>query len=448
MSRDALPDAAAALAPARRVLCASHVNPDGDTMGSALALALALRGAGKEVSVVCADPVPPPYRFMPGSDTYLQEAPEADFDVAVVLDCDGEHRLGSAAPAVRRAACVVEMDHHTGTDRFGHIVVVDASAAAVGEMVFSLLRLLGYPLTGEIATNLYVAILTDTGSFRFANTTPRSFRIAAELMECGADPARIAENVYETRSAPAMAVLGRAYTCRKGRRTQGRALLLVSGKERETMKPISLQLYSVRAEAAKDFAATLKKVADIGYKGVEFAGLHGLAPAEVKKMVDDLGLEVSSAHMPLPTPENRNQLVDECKTLGIPKLISGFGGNQLKSVEDCLAAAAKVRQAVSLLEGTGIAFGLHNHWWEFEKVQDIFPMDILLVNAPQAFSETDVYWAEVGCGDAVTAVAARKARIPLLHVKDGMIEPKQPMTAVGSGKLNIPAIIKAADPDV
>lgn len=213
-------------------------------------------------------------------------------------------------------------------------------------------------------------------------------------------------------------------------------------------KPISLQLYSVREAAAKDFPGVLKQVAEIGYTGVEFAGLHGMAPSEVKKIIDDLGFKVSSAHMALPTPENKNQLVDECKTLGIPRLVAGFGPDQFKTMAGTLEAAAKFQRAAELLDGTGIAFGFHNHWWEFKQVDGKFPEDVALANAPGAFAELDVYWAEVGCGDAAGAVARLKSRIPLLHIKDGMIEPQQPMTAVGAGKLNMPAIINAADPKV
>ncbi len=210
MISDPVLAAASALQAAGRVLLASHINPDGDTMGSALALGLALRGAGKHVAMVCPDEVPPPYRFMPGCEGFLRSVPDEAFDVAVALDCDGEHRLGPAATGVRRQPCVVEIDHHPGTERFGQIVVVDPSAAATGEMVFEVLRLLGLPPTPEIATNLYVAIMTDTGSFRYPNTSARVVRIAAELVDCGAVPSAIAEQVYETRPFAAMALLGRA----------------------------------------------------------------------------------------------------------------------------------------------------------------------------------------------------------------------------------------------
>jgi sugar phosphate isomerase/epimerase len=213
------------------------------------------------------------------------------------------------------------------------------------------------------------------------------------------------------------------------------------------MKPISLQLYTVREEAAADFPSVLKEVAAIGYKGVEFAGLHGLSPAEVKKMVDDLGLEVSSAHMALPTKENAGQLIDECETLGVPKLVTGPGG-AIDTMDNILACCDKLNAAVDALAGTGIAFGLHNHWAEFELVEGRYPEDVMLEQVPGLFAQLDVYWITVGGPDPVATVARLKDRAPLLHLKDGPVEPKQPHTAVGQGKLDIPAIINAADPKV
>lgn len=214
------------------------------------------------------------------------------------------------------------------------------------------------------------------------------------------------------------------------------------------MKPISLQLYSVREAMAQDFAGVLKQVADIGYTGVEFAGLHGQAPADVRKMVDDLGLQVSSAHMAMPNADNVAGLIDECGALGITKLVSGFGPDQFKTTDDIKASAAKFQAAAELLKPAGIAFGIHNHWWEFKQVDGRFGEDLVLELAPDAFAELDVYWAEVGCGDAAGSVARLAKRCRLLHIKDGNIEPQHPMTAVGKGKLNMPAIIAAADESV
>lgn len=213
------------------------------------------------------------------------------------------------------------------------------------------------------------------------------------------------------------------------------------------MKPIAIQLYTVREAAAEDFPGVLKRIADIGYKGVEFAGLQGMEPAEVKTIVDDLGLEVASAHMPMPDPDNAQQVIDECKTLGITKLITGPGG-AIDTMDNVMACVAKMQTAVECLEGTGIAFGLHNHWLEFEDVEGQFPEDVFLTQVPELFAEIDVYWVAVGGPDPAATVARLKDRAPVLHIKDGPIDPPQPHTAVGKGVLDMPAIIGAANPDV
>jgi sugar phosphate isomerase/epimerase len=214
------------------------------------------------------------------------------------------------------------------------------------------------------------------------------------------------------------------------------------------MKPISIQLYTLREAAAKDFPTVLKQVADIGYVGVEFAGLNGMQPKEVKKIVDDLGLQVSSAHMGLPTRDTVSQIVDECKTLGIPRCITGFGPDDMKTVDGCKALAAKLQTGADLLKGTGIAMGMHNHNHEFHKVDGQYPEDIILNNAPDVFAELDVYWVQVGGADPAETVARLKHRAPVLHIKDGPVSPASPMSAVGEGKVDIPAVVKAADPNI
>ena len=214
------------------------------------------------------------------------------------------------------------------------------------------------------------------------------------------------------------------------------------------MKPISLQLYSLRDSAAKDFPGVLRQVAGIGYKGVEFAGLQGHNAKEIATLIDDLGLEVSSSHTGLPTPENITELADTELTLGNTRVISGFGPDAFKTVNDVKAAAAKFEQAAELLEPYGITFGFHNHWWEFSTLDSKYVYDILMDEAPDVFSELDVYWAAYGKADPVAVVSQYKARLPLLHIKDGMLGEGAVHTAVGSGKLDMPAIIGAADPTV
>jgi sugar phosphate isomerase/epimerase len=213
------------------------------------------------------------------------------------------------------------------------------------------------------------------------------------------------------------------------------------------MKPIAVQLYSVREQCKDDFPGTLKKIADIGYKGVEFAGFHGLAPKELKACVDDLGLAVASAHMPMPTDDNAAELIDQCKTLGVTKLITGPGG-PIDTPENVMACVEKQKRAVELLAGTGIAFGLHNHWLEFRAVAGVFPEDTMLQEVDGLIAELDVYWIQVGGPDPAETVARLKSRAPLLHIKDGLVDPPQPMKPIGQGVLDMPAIIAAADPDV
>lgn len=214
------------------------------------------------------------------------------------------------------------------------------------------------------------------------------------------------------------------------------------------MKPVALQLYSVREECARDFFGTLKKVADIGYKGVEFAGLHGKSAKEVAAVVRDLGLEVASSHVAFPTKENVNQLVDDQKTLGGKYLVTGFGPDDFRTLDQCKRAAERFEEAAQLLKGTGLILGVHNHWWEFLPVDGQMPHDILLDNAPSIVAELDVYWTAYAKADPVKVVAAKKSRLPLLHIKDGTLEEGKPHTAVGSGVLDMPAIVGAADPDV
>ena len=213
-------------------------------------------------------------------------------------------------------------------------------------------------------------------------------------------------------------------------------------------KPISLQLYTLREAAKDDFPRVLKKVADIGYVGVEFAGLQGHDPKEIRKLIDDLGLKVSSSHTGLPTAENIQQLAETEKTLGNKKVISGFGPDKFQTVDGVKDAAEKFRTAAKLVKPFGMTYGFHNHWWEFHSVDGKQVYDILMAEAPDIFSELDVYWCAYGKADPVAVVSKYKSRLPVLHIKDGMLGEDKIHTAVGSGALDMPAIIGAADPNV
>lgn len=204
----------------------------------------------------------------------------------------------------------------------------------------------------------------------------------------------------------------------------------------------------MRDASAQDFPGTLKKIAEIGYKGVEFAGLHGHKPSEIAMLVQDLGLQVSSSHTALPTKENLAELLDVELALGNKRVISGFGPDRFTTIDSCKKAAEEFNTACELVKPYGFTYGMHNHWWEFATVDGKRVYDIIMEEAPEMFSELDVYWTAYGKSDPVQVINEYKSRMPLLHIKDGTLKENTPHLAVGDGVLDIPAIVGAADPNV
>jgi phosphoesterase RecJ-like protein len=177
----------------------SHVRPDGDALGSTLALALSLKGLGKEVRAWNEEGMLEKYNFLARAELLTQppSAPE-DFDVAIALDTAVQNRLGATATAaVGSAKLWINIDHHPSNPRYGDLVYIDPTAPATGQILFEFLTNQNFPITPEIAENLYAAISTDTGSFQYPNTTVRTFEIAAELVRCGVEVGRISQLLYE-----------------------------------------------------------------------------------------------------------------------------------------------------------------------------------------------------------------------------------------------------------
>jgi len=194
------------------IALACHVNPDGDALGSMIGLQLGLEALGKTVTPVSADGVPETLGFLPSSARVVRAAstdPGA-YDLAIVLDAGELPRVGSARPAVEAAPTLIDIDHHVTAGAFGDIRILDATAAATAEIVYDLLLALGLPITLEIAECLLCGLLTDTGSFRFMNVTPRTMAVAGEMIGIGASPNTIAECVFENKSFAAQKLLGRA----------------------------------------------------------------------------------------------------------------------------------------------------------------------------------------------------------------------------------------------
>src|SRR5712691_10877570 len=190
----------------RRFVLSSHSRPDGDSIGSQLAMAYALRALGKDATVVNADPAPLPLMAFPGvPDIRIAPRVDGEFDAAIIMECGD---LGRTGVAGLDRFFVVNIDHHPGNTSYGQINWFDAGAAACGEMVFDLVRALGVPFSQEIATHIYLAILTDTGSFHYSSISPRTFDICRDALEAGVDPVAVARNVYDSNNMGRLKLFG------------------------------------------------------------------------------------------------------------------------------------------------------------------------------------------------------------------------------------------------
>jgi phosphoesterase RecJ-like protein len=191
----------------QRFLITSHARPDGDSIGSQLAMAYALDALGKEVRLINADPAPLHYMEFPGLERIeiSRGIERSDAEALIVMESGDLKRTGVDGLERR---FTINIDHHQGNTFYGSLNWVDESAAACGEMVFELIEALGVPLTIEIATHVYLAILTDTGSFHYSNITPKTFAICSRLVEAGVNPAAMARRVFDQNSFGKLRLIG------------------------------------------------------------------------------------------------------------------------------------------------------------------------------------------------------------------------------------------------
>ena len=215
---------AGAINQANRIAILSHIRPDCDAIGSQLALALSLQQMGKEVSAWNEDGLPESFRFLEKSDLIHQPPNEPEeFDLAIALDTASQQRLGTALHAIRHADQWINIDHHASNPGYGDFVYIDTVAPATGQIVYEFLRAENLPLSRAAADALYAAISTDTGSFRYSNTTARTFEIAAELIRSGINAAAIANKLYESYPKRRVQLLGRNFApsqVRRGRQSR------------------------------------------------------------------------------------------------------------------------------------------------------------------------------------------------------------------------------------
>jgi len=216
----------------QRFVLTSHARPDGDAVGSVLACGEVLRKLGKQVEVVLHDGVPTIYRPLPFADAVKQvDSVNGKYEAAIVLECDSVQRTRIAG---LEHHFLISIDHHATGKPFANVNWIEPSACATAEMIFWLAQQAGVKITPEIATCLYTAVLTDTGSFCFIGTTERTFALAQELVRAGADPARIAQNVYFSNTTSKMRLLGLALSTLK--RDKGLAWMYVTNEQMNTVE--------------------------------------------------------------------------------------------------------------------------------------------------------------------------------------------------------------------
>jgi sugar phosphate isomerase/epimerase len=212
--------------------------------------------------------------------------------------------------------------------------------------------------------------------------------------------------------------------------------------------PISVQLYSLRDEAAKDFEGVLRKLGDVGFVGVELAGFHDLTPKEYTGIVKESGLVTSSAHLTDLSPDGLNAALDDLQEIGCDVAVCAFlPPERFADLDSIQRSADALNTANDIARARGLSLGYHNHWWEFSTNLDGQTAWAALIERldETVFAELDIYWTTLGGADPRQVIADLGDRLWLLHVKDGPCDaPESPMVAVGSGTLDIPAILTSA----
>jgi sugar phosphate isomerase/epimerase len=211
-------------------------------------------------------------------------------------------------------------------------------------------------------------------------------------------------------------------------------------------RPIAAQLWSVFALAREDFAGVLRQISEIGYVAVEAFGMHGHEPATVRRMLDDLGLELCSVHAPFPAGPEAQRILDEQKELGASVLAWSLEQDEFATEDSIARGVERVNVGAANARAYDMQVAYHNHWAEFARLADgRLAYDVLLERlAPDVLVELDMYWTQLAGADPERVVRELGERVRFLHVKDGpATTPQDPMVAVGEGSLDIPAILRA-----
>jgi len=203
-----------AILSAKDIVIASHRNPDGDSIGSMLALGIGLRKLGKRVYMICQDDIPKRYRLLPGAKDIVRKL-DKTCDLAITVDCSNKEILGNVYAILKKAQNILEIDHHEFRRPFGTIRLVDPKAAAVSEQVYTLLTALKVTISREMAENMLTSVIVETNSFRLPGVRPATFAISAELLRTGVDFYKLSYIVYWSKSKEAIALTGICFSrCR------------------------------------------------------------------------------------------------------------------------------------------------------------------------------------------------------------------------------------------
>jgi sugar phosphate isomerase/epimerase len=213
--------------------------------------------------------------------------------------------------------------------------------------------------------------------------------------------------------------------------------------------PIAIQLYTVRDLLKEDFEAVIRRIADIGYVGVETAGFpEGVSADQASALFSDCGLTVTASHMPLPLGNDQQKVIKLAEQLGIQRIVSAYlPPEEYRDAASMKRTCTRLNEAQQVAAAHGLSFGVHNHWWEFQEADGLYPYQVWLEELdPAVFFELDIYWIQSAGVDPMEMVALFGERAPLLHIKDGPAGPETDasMVAVGEGTMEYAAIVPAA----
>ncbi len=321
-----------------RFLITSHLNPDGDAIGSSLGLARILRRMGKSATVWSHDPVPSIYRLLPGGDRiHTGDEPPAGFpatfNAVIVMECPSLDRTGLEGQIEKLT--LLNIDHHLGNQLYGAVNWVDSAAPSVGEMVFRLARALGAEVDTAAATCLYLTLVTDTGSFRYSNATEQAFRAAADLVALGAQPAQVAEWVYENQPEARLRLLAEMLTTLE-RHADGRIATIelsqammhkaqaeagdaeglinyprtIAGVQAVAMfreREDGTYKVSMRSHGAVDVQRVALRHGGGGHQNAAACEVDGNLAEVRAKMLEELEAALSSAHQAAPTQDSATE---------------------------------------------------------------------------------------------------------------------------------------------